>query len=201
MRKLILSGAAALAALGAAGPAFAQEQHAAGGAYAGVVLGYDEVALDDGVDSGSTGDLMYGLSAGYDFAVGGNAIMGLEVEAAESGVGISATDILVTGDRFTVSGGRDLYIGARIGTHLGKTLVYLKGGYTNVRMNAEYTDGVSVLEEGESLDGFRVGGGVEVNMGPVAVRGEYRYSQYGELLNSGVDLSRHQLVAVAVGKF
>jgi len=188
--------------MGAASPALAQERASVGGGYVGVVLGYDEVSFDDGVDSGGTGDLMYGVTAGYDVGFGGSGFFGAEVEAAESQVAITVSDVLTVGDSFTLGAGRDLYVGARVGLAVGgRTQVYVKAGYTNLKMNAEYDDGTTVIADSDSLDGVRVGAGVEIGVGAVALRGEYRYSKYGEVLDSGVDLTRHQLVAAAVGRF
>jgi len=46
-----------------------------------------------------------------------------------------------------------------------------------------------------NLDGFRVGAGLEYNISPTTyVKGEYRYSHYGDVDGYDIDLDRHQLV-------
>ncbi len=202
MKKLLFTGVA-VSALAFATPAFAQEEEATvGGAFVGVIVGYDEVKLDDGTTSGSEGDVAYGVTAGYDFALGSTAFVGVEVEAAESEVGVTATDVLVVGDSLSMAAGRDLYVGARVGFEVsGNTRLYAKGGYSNARVSVVYDDGVTVLSDGDNLDGFRLGAGGEVDVGAVTVRGEYRYSSYGEVLNSGVDISRHQFMIGLLGRF
>jgi outer membrane immunogenic protein len=82
-----------------------------------------------------------------------------------------------------VEAGRDLYVGARVGFALGTgTLIYGKGGYTNLRLKDTYdpgTSGGTAFEFAHDLDGFRIGGGIEQKLGSKAyVKGEYRYSDY-----------------------
>ena len=73
-------------------------------------------------------------------------------------------------------------------------LVYGKAGYSNARVGLDYEDGTSSdaldFDEGENLDGIRVGAGLEFALGPNSyAKTEYRYSNYEQ----GFD--RHQVVA------
>ena len=198
--------AAAVAVACVASPAAAQEFSPFAGGKVGVLVGVDSVVADDGVDDGSEEDVMYGVTAGYDFSTGSNLVFGVEAELSGSEVGVGADDVLFVGDRVSVSAGRDIYVGGRIGAGLGSALVYAKGGYTNAKLNGEYFDGADTFKDDVQLDGFRIGGGVEVPVGSVfSVRAEYRYSDYGELefdgIGTGIDMSRHQGVVALVSRF
>ena len=88
MRKLLIG--AALLSTALATPAFAQEAAPFTGPNIEGLVGYDDV-------SEAKGDLMYGVSAGYDFQLGG-VIAGIEGEFADSDVKGSANDLISTGD-------------------------------------------------------------------------------------------------------
>lgn len=165
--------AAALFAAASATPAFAQDAATNfNGGHVEAVGGYDSV--HGGGDS--TGGVLYGIAGGYDFR-SGNAVFGIEAEAAESTTGECAgTDC--------VEASRDLYIGGRVGAVVSpNVLLYAKAGYTNARV--EVTSGG--ITDGANADGIRGGGGVEFLIGRnFSIRGEYRYSNYE------AGLSRHQ---------
>ena len=109
-----------------------------------------------------------------------------------------------------VDTGRDLYVGARAGILADpQTLVYVKGGYTNAKLNLQANDGTTSLDRSYELDGFRVGAGVERAFTPNTFgKLEYRYSNYSSadfgtdnsvlVDDFRVDTDRHQ-VAVSVG--
>ena len=62
----------------------------------------------------------------------------------------------------------------------------------------EITSGnvTTTVTDKSDLDGYRVGAGLEYNITPSAyVKGEYRYSHYGDLDGIDIDLDRHQLMA------
>lgn len=186
-------------------PAFAQDEISFSGLNLAVIGGYDSVRLSDGTDGGSEGDVMYGVSLGYSADLG-SAVVGIEAEIADSEVSESITNFLVAGDRLSASAGRDLYVGARVGAKLApNVLLYAKGGYTNARLEVAYDDGVDVFSDGDNLDGFRIGAGLEYSFGRFGLRGEYRYSDYGNIKSGGVDtgvgFNRHQVVVGLVGKF
>ncbi|MDN3645135.1 porin family protein [Pontixanthobacter aestiaquae] len=199
MRKIGLTLTAAAIAVVGATPALAQDSDDATGARVAIITGIDSVNIEDGSEE----DILYGVTAGYDFDLGG-AVVGIEAEYADSSVGASDTNVLIAGDRVEIGAERDLYVGVRVGASLGGGgIVYAKGGYTNARIGSEYDDGTTLVELADDLDGFRLGVGAEFPLGESAfVRGEYRYSDYGELriggALTGLDLSRHQGV-VGVG--
>lgn len=169
MKKFVsLLGVSAAAFI--ATPAAAQVAAPAGPRVEAIV-GYDIVSFDGEEEGG----VLYGIGAGYDFAVGGMSL-GLDIEATDA-----TTDIDI------VSAGRDLYAGARATFPVSNAAnVYVKGGYTNARIEAE---GYGA----ENGDGFRLGAGAQFTLsGRAYVGGEYRYSNYE------ADLSRHQF-ALTVG--
>lgn len=92
----------------------------------------------------------YGVEAGYDFDLG-SAVVGIGAELQDSS-----------------DSGRDISVVARAGAKAAdNVLIYALGGYSNLK----------VL--GVKLDGFRIGGGVEVAVGPNAfVKFEHRYTNY-----------------------
>ncbi|MBB3981857.1 outer membrane immunogenic protein [Sphingobium fontiphilum] len=163
-------------------PAFAQETSAFTGPRVEIITGYDNVDADG---AKSADGLLYGLNAGYDFAMGG-VILGLEGEVSDSttkqsdAIGRTVTD-------------RDLYIGARIGVPISeKALAYAKAGYTNARFKYEEAaggEGGGTISGGGNADGLRLGAGLEYRLARnIFLKGEYRYSNYE------AGLSRHQLV-------
>ena len=200
MRKYLLS--AALLASAAATPAFAQEAAPFTGPHIEGLVGYDDV-------SEGYGDLMYGISGGYDFQLGG-VIAGIEGEFADSEVKGTANDLITTGDSFRLNTDRDLYIGARVGfTVTPSTLLYAKGGYTNAKFEGRFNDGAgTIYNNGVTADGYRIGAGIEQKFnlfGPSGfVKAEYRYSNYKNLdigqndFDLETDIDRHQAV-VGVG--
>lgn len=173
MKKLLVLAGVASAVF--ATPAVAQDAAASSmlaGPRVEALVGYDIVSFD-GADEGG---VLFGLGAGYDFAVGQGVALGLDVEASDS-----------TTDAGPVSTGRDLYAGARatFAVSSGANL-YLKAGYTNARIKVEDFGSANG-------DGFRLGAGAQIGLGGKAyVGGEYRYSNYE------AGLTRHQ-VALTVG--
>jgi len=177
------------------------------GAYIGAVGGYESITFDAdeeiwGEDAGSESDdgFLFGANLGYDFDTG-SAVIGIEAEVTGSQVEESATDIDVVGDELKLEAGRDLYVGARAGFKASdNVLVYAKGGYTNAKAIVSYDDGTEeIFRESDTLDGFRVGAGVETRFdGGFRLRGEYRYADYGEYTyegeTSGISVSKHQFV-------
>ena len=206
MRKLFLATGALIAACST--PALAQDAKPVD-IYVGAVAGWDRVTLDYESEDGSEDGLMYGVTAGVDYTFGADEgpFLGVEVEYADSDVSESATDLLIIGDEAKLSAGRDLYIGARAGFHASNWIkLYAKGGYTNAKVKGRYFDGVDTYRDSLDMDGFRIGAGAESSLGgPVALRVEYRYSDYGEAeyegFDTGVSASRNQVVASLLAKF
>lgn len=203
--SLALGVATMVLGLGLAAPAFAQGERAPfTGPHVEALLGYDHLSGgDDGTEDGVDG-LQYGGAAGYDVQFG-PAIVGIEGEVSGSSAKIRARDIDVVGDSLRLKAGRDLYVGARVGYAIAPTtLLYLKGGYTNQRINLNYNDGAGgLVDDHVTLDGWRIGAGVEqkFNMfGPGGfVKVEYRYSNYSNVnygdLDVDTNVDRHQVVA------
>jgi outer membrane immunogenic protein len=190
MRKLIL---AALVAGTAATPALAQNSADAGrftGPRVEAVVGYD-TTKDDG--EGRDG-AVYGIGAGYDLQAG-NFVIGVGAEASKSTIDECVSGVVVANDELCVEAGRELSVGGRVGFVAGtNALVYGHAGYTNARIDVDYTDATGAqnpafASESVNLDGIRVGGGVELGIGRNAfAKAEYRYSNYEQ----GFD--RHQVV-------
>ena len=204
MKKFLFAATASLAFV--ATPAFAQDVTPAGGFYAGVLAGIDSVNVDDGTDSESEEDILYGVTIGYDMGFRGGLVVGVEGEWSESEVGVRETDFFAAGDEIGVSAGRDLYAGLRVGYDTGGGMFYVKGGYTNAKAKGFYDDGTTVLRASEDMEGFRLGAGGEFPLSQMlALRAEYRYSDYGELdvlgAATGVDVSRHQGAVALLAKF
>jgi outer membrane immunogenic protein len=195
----------------AATPAIAQDTSGNfDGFHVEAVAGYDivEISIDEDVFgetlSDDQGGFAYGVAAGYDVSIGGT-LLGVEIEYADSGVGIedsyvgellgSEVDIAASLDA-----GRDLYAGIRLGGQLSdRSLVYVKAGYTNARAKFSMT---------ATFDGLRLGVGSEFAFSKNAfAKVEYRLSMYGdgeaemdgenadigEIFEYG-DLNRHQIV-------
>jgi outer membrane immunogenic protein len=180
VKKILLATVAAAAVLGAT-PAFAQDAPAAPtGGRVEALIGYDRVKALGEHDGG----VLFGIGAGYDFAVGNGVSLGADIEATESTQKEGDADVA------QVKAGRDLYAGGRVSFAVSPTAnLYLKAGYTNARFKASDEDGTFA----ENFDGFRLGAGGQVAVsGKAYVGGEYRYSNYE------AGLSRHQ-VALTVG--
>ncbi len=181
MKKILFATAAASAAFLSAAPAMAQDAApAVAGPRVEALIGYDRLRAAGEKDGG----VLFGIGAGYDFAVGNGVSLGADVEATESTQKEGDEDIA------QVKAGRDLYAGGRVTFAVSpQANLYLKGGYTNARFKA--TDGEDTYAA--NADGFRLGAGGQYNVGGKAyVGGEYRYSNYE------AGLSRHQ-VALTVG--
>lgn len=217
MRKLVV--ATLLAGTAVASPALAQDT---GPTFTGprveAILGYDHVGAGSDVDNNNGRDdqsidgLLYGVGAGYDINLG-SAVVGVEGEYTDSTAKSDRFDLT---DQFgfgRVSQGRDLYVGARAGILANpNTLVYVKGGYTNTKLNVLAGDTDETTDTAFKLDGWRIGGGVEraINQNTFA-KVEYRYSKYDSAhidymdgatsSEFDIDTDRHQVVASVGWRF
>lgn len=194
--KKILTGALLAAAATTAAPALAQDNTGFTGGHVEAIGGWDQNRVDSGVDGvkdPKASGVVYGLGAGYDFDTGG-MVVGIEGEFTDSTakkcVGSAATT------EVCAKAGRDLYVGGRIGATVGaskNTLLYAKGGYTDARSKLTITEtvgNVTTTERFKESDGgWRIGAGVETKTSNnLLVKGEYRYSDYGD------GVSRHQIL-------
>jgi outer membrane immunogenic protein len=172
----------------AATPALAQAPQ---GPRVEAIVGYDapRVRLNQGGIVGTFKDegVVYGVGAGFDFALGNGAALGVDVEATDS-------TMKEANSAGTLRAERDLYAGGRVSFPLGAdgSNVYLKGGYTNARFSAER----GTLRAKDDLDGYRLGAGAQFALaGKAYVGGEYRFSDYEN------DVRRHQIVATVGTRF
>lgn len=140
---------------------------------------------------GSSG-LLYGATAGYDFAVSDKIFLGLQAGIADSTIEECEAGICA-------GAGRDIEVLARLGGKVAeKTAIYALAGYANSRFGGEFAG----FDLNTNLDGFRVGAGVEQHFGSKTFgKLEYRYTGYsdgdiaGETIEGG---DRHQ-VSVSFG--
>ncbi|TDW59257.1 outer membrane immunogenic protein [Novosphingobium sp. PhB55] len=202
MKKHIAAATLALIA----SPAFAQDVTTASGVKAGVVVGYDSTNLSyDDLDE-SKGGFLYGATLGYDYDTG-PVVVGVEGEITGATTNQSYDNLLFADDRWKLSAGRDLYVGARIGFHVfPSVLLYAKGGYTNSRANLSIRYEGEKYKDHDNLDGFRLGAGAEVAVTQSTfARIEYRYSDYGNYghddVDSGIGVSRHQVALISGLRF
>lgn len=218
MRKLVFS---AVLAAGVCTPAIAQENDAFTGFRLEALGGYENTSADsDGDFSPGTQDLfddgsgegldgfVYGVGAGYDVAMGG-AVVGIEGEITDSTAGENQDDPFGAGSSVSFEAERDLYVGARAGVLVSpQALIYAKGGYTNARFGLDAEDAAGFAGDFDTtLDGFRVGGGIELALAEnMFGKVEYRYSSYSDLdvevdetatsfEDFDVNTDRHQVVA------
>lgn len=197
MRSFVFATATAAAAFGAvlATPSMAQSAPFEGG-HVEAVGGYD--LLKDGGNGSSEGTsgFAYGVNAGYDFRSGG-MVFGPEAEITGATTDSRSYNAFTAGDVLSINAGRDLYIGGRVGAVISpQAMIYAKAGYTNARVNANYTAGTTTQSDHSDLDGFRLGAGMEYNLTPSTfVKGEYRYSHYNNIDGYNIDADRHQLMA------
>ncbi|MGO4169932.1 outer membrane protein [Novosphingobium sp. YAF33] len=189
-----------------AAPALAQEENTATGIKAGVIVGYDSTNLSYYDLDESKGGFLYGATLGYDYDAG-PVVVGIESEITGATTKQSYDNLVLADDRWKLSAGRDLYVGARLGVNVTPTvLLYAKGGYTNARADLTIRYDGEKYSEHDNLDGFRVGAGAEVAVTPATfARIEYRYSDYGnyqyEDVESAIGLSRHQVALTSGFRF
>jgi len=216
MKKIMV---AILLAGASVAPAFAQDVTPTfTGPRVEAILGYDHVGAGSSIDNDNGRDdqkidgLLYGVGAGYDVNLG-SAVVGVEGEYTDSTAKSDRRDF--TGDFGfgRVSQGRDLYVGARAGFLANpRTLLYVKGGYTNSKLNVLAGDTNQTTDTAFKLDGWRVGAGVERALTANSfAKVEYRYSNYDkghiDFANGAtssefnVDTDRHQVVASVGWRF
>ncbi|WP_420145194.1 outer membrane protein [Sphingobium sp.] len=201
MKTIIASAPTAIAAvLAIATPAAAQE--AFQGPYAGIEAGWNKNKVgsadtDVGIANVHTSkdSATAGIFAGYNYKVTDKIVlsgeagfsMGFDDQATRSGGGtLASIDPEYTFD-----------VGVRAGYLVNdKTLVYVRGGYENLRASVRINDATATRYGKDNFDGWSVGGGVERMLtDKVSARVEYRYSDLG---GGDAKFQRHQaLVGVA----
>jgi outer membrane immunogenic protein len=119
-----------------------------------------------------------GLFAGYDKTFQGRFVVG-----TEGGIDFASDDeeqISITGTSYAADPKYSIDLTARAGYLVTpKTLLYVRGGYTNARIRTTLTNAAGIEAASDSHDGWIVGGGVEQAISSnVSARIEYRYSKY-----------------------
>lgn len=166
------------------------------GPYVGVQAGlnHDEV----GTVATEIGDLAIdrerdsfvgGAFAGYDFRVASNVVIG-----AEAGFSFTSSDSITRTSSDSLARINPSYafdLSARAGYLVtDNTLLYVRGGYDNVRARITRDTRGVVLRDKDTFDGWMIGGGVErLVTDSITARLEYRYSDLG---GGDSSFERHQ---------
>ena len=203
--------AAALVAF--ATPAMAQEVANApvglrAEARAGLDYVHDSLDATDGtttlhVSEHSTG-LVYGGEVGFDARVSQFATVG--VYGGIDGSSTKACGEVYGNDAACLRAGRNFSAGVRLGYMFNPNGVfYVKGGYSNGRIQADYTDGNDLTNNfrlADNRDGFHAGVGAEIGFGShLYGKAEYLYTNYNSydylagINRLSLDFDRHQAVA------
>lgn len=188
MKNSLLLAASAASLTMLAAPASAAP---VSGARIEAVVGYDNLSVsleDEGIDADlDQNGIVFGIGAGYDFAMGATTSIGVDLEAT---VSTANADFADGTDSAELDAGRDLYAGVRLTTAVSDTVnLFFGAGYTNQRIRATITNGFDIASDSANAEGARGRAGVQIGFGSNAYATlEYRYSNYE------ADLSRHQAV-------
>lgn len=208
MKKKFLLLAPLGALIAAASPAAAQNATDMVGPRVELRAGWDHHDVDAAFVSGATtaiGDdsqsgVSFGAEIGYDALVAGSftlgAYAGLDFSTAEECGSVFGAD------QACIDAGRNITLGVRAGVPIGeRALVYVKGGYSNGRLNTSYTRTGLAIDADEDLDGFHIGAGAELALGSRAYgKIEYVYTGYEDFAAAvpgfayAVDTNRHQVL-------
>jgi outer membrane immunogenic protein len=118
------------------------------------------------------------------------------VVGVEGGFSLGANDDVRNGSAI-IDPNYSFDVGARAGYLINpRTLLYVRGGYENMRAFVRNGSADGLVRGHDSFDGWSVGGGVERGItDKVSARVEYRYSDLG---SGSESFDRHQaLVGVA----
>jgi len=192
--KILFASAAALVV---ATPAMAQDDSSGfkGGARIEARAGVDDVVLKSGGSSESKAGFAYGTELGYDYATKSGFVIG-----AYAGIeGATTKDCAVSGTQAAcIKAGRNITVGVRAGGVVAGGLLYAKGGYTNGRLTASFTDSAHPANNTSAsgnADGWHLGAGYEMSISAhTYAKIEYVYTHYSvdNTLGSGISLQRHQ---------
>lgn len=198
---LTLAGAMVAAGLVAASPAQAEPFN---GPFVGVQAGWNQndigrldsdlgvVGVDRKQDSA-----VAGIFAGYDHKIGSNFVIG-----AEAGFNMGIDDKLTRrGAVDTIVNPLHAFdVSARAGYLINdNSLIYVRGGYDNMRARTTVAGPDVSLTSKDSYDGWLVGGGFERALGDkVSTRLEYRYSDLG---SGASNFDRHQVLLGVAYRF
>ncbi len=202
MQNIFTPKGLALVALLTTGPAFAQDFD---GPYAGAQGGWQRMDVRDPATNFGTVTLdsdrqsfSGGLFVGYDRQISSRIVVG-----TEAGIDVSADDAVETATGIglvTIDSQWSLDLTTRAGYRIDpRTLVYVRGGYTNVRVETTVTNGAAQLLERENRDGWTLGAGIEQHLlQRISGRLEYRYSDLSE--GDGT-FDRHRMLAGIAYRF
>ena len=166
------------------------------GPYIGVQAGWSRAEAANAtieaqpIDAEATRDaLVIGGYAGYNHTIADRFVIG-----AEAGFNGTVDDKLRAqsgGNAITIDPRYSFDLGARAGYLVNdKTLVYLRGGYANLRVRTRLSGAEGTQRASDHLDGWQVGGGIERAITDnISARIEYRYSDFG---NDGGQWDQHQ---------
>ena len=198
MKSIMPLGLAALSGVLLASPAMADPFN---GPYAGMQAGWSHTRVGDPATDAGRPNLQQsqdaaegGIFADYNYKVTPKIVL-----SAEGGFSIGIDDAIRrtgTDTAATVNPRYAFDLGARAGYLVDDaTLVYVRGGYENMRAAVRIADGTAVRTARQNFDGWSVVGGVERAINDwLSVRAEYRYS---DLRDKGT-FERHQaLLGVA----
>ena len=136
-----------------------------------------------------------GIYGGYDRKVTPFVVLGVE-----AGFSVTSSDTIKRSSGTTLSRINPMHafdLSARAGYLVtDATLLYVRGGYQNVRAKTTFETGTVALRDKETFDGWLIGAGVERSVADaVTARLEYRYS---DLSGGDGKFDRHQaLIGVA----
>jgi outer membrane immunogenic protein len=205
MKTLVFAGIVLLAAT----PAVAQEAQL-GGPRIELRAGWDDAAPivsysdETGTQrlSRAHSGVTYGTEIGYDAVFGNGAVIG-----GYAGLEGSTNQACFTGEstRECLGAGRNITAGMRVGFSLPRnSIVYIKGGYSNGRVDYTYRDGAfpgDNFDLSHNFDGFHIGAGAELGLTEhVYTKLEYVYTHYNLVdvssgaLGASIDIDRHQVV-------
>ena len=194
--------AAAFAAASIATPALAAPFN---GPFVGAQVGWQSEKMRDVRSSfgnvpvdGSKNAITGGVFVGYDATVRGRFVLG-----AEAGVDFATDDEVqasAAGSNYLVDPKYSFDVTARAGYLVDpRTLLYVRGGYTNARTRVSIVSPAVNETAGRSESGWLVGGGVERQLAQnVSARLEYRFSKFSE--GEGKDY-RHRVLAGIAYRF
>lgn len=185
--KTMMYALASVAVLAAAAAPAAAE-----GFRAEIHGGWDHARANGSGESG----IVYGIGAGYDFAIAPKVELGLDLSADLSSVDECESSVILVNDVACIDAKRDLAAAVRLGYKVSdRGTLYALAGYSNARFRFNYTTPAGVTTgDSRNLDGFRLGAGYQHDLGEnMYAKVEYRYSNYE------ADVTRHQaLMGVGV---
>jgi outer membrane immunogenic protein len=168
-----------LSSLMLASPAVAQ------GFKGDVHVGLDSISSDGESQEGVT----YGLTLSYDLQRS-RTVIGVQVDLDATDNQSCESDVIVAGDRVCIAGKRDNAVSLRLGGKLGNsTMIIGTIGYANGRFEASYAGAGINTSAHKTLDGVRVGIGLQVDVArKLYARADYRYTNYeqGVSRNQGI---------------